>query len=296
MKKGIWLTGLFLILLTAGNGYCGLSNGSDDLLKLLVDKGVVTEQEAKELEVAGAGKLKLSGDLFMNYSRYKYWQELPASPSTQHLGLNIERLYFTAEYEFDKTWMIHLTTDINSDYNVSTVATDYEVFLKNAFISGRFSPELTVEIGVIDTPWIIYEEELWQHRYVGVLTPQGPHSYWGSSSDGGIGARGSFADGLVDYHLALVNGGGYENLESQSKTVDLDSRLGLRPMEGLTVDIQYRHGYHGSKTTTYATIAIIAIISQYIYSCLGLNFLQVLFSATFCLTIEQYGLPLRFLR
>ncbi|MDX8401308.1 MAG: hypothetical protein R8K47_01610, partial [Mariprofundaceae bacterium] len=75
-----------------------------------------------------------------------------------------------------------------------------------------------------------------------------------SSADAGIGFKGKLADGLMDYHITEVNGAGYGNI-SKTNAVDLNARVGFKPVDGLTLDLQFRDGYKGTKTFTGGTAA-----------------------------------------
>lgn len=68
-----------------------------------------------------------------------------------------------------------------------------------------------------------------------------------SSADAGIGLQGKLGGGMVQYAVTGVNGGGYGDI-SKTKSMDLNSRIGIRPIEGLTMDAQFRDGYRGSRT------------------------------------------------
>jgi len=68
-----------------------------------------------------------------------------------------------------------------------------------------------------------------------------------SSADAGVALSGKLASKLISYDVAVVNGAGYSKI-SASQAMDLNARLGVYPVKGLTLDLNYRSGYMGKKT------------------------------------------------
>jgi len=66
----------------------------------------------------------------------------------------------------------------------------------------------------------------------------------------------------MNYSVALVNGGGYSHLKTVASQ-DINARVGF-DMSGLTVDLGYRGGYHGTKKTVNGatTAGIKSTLSQ----------------------------------
>jgi len=115
---------------------------------------------------------------------------------------------------------------------------------------------LVLRLGQSHTPWIDYEQGLWKHRYVSKVFVD--TKGFDASSDLGIGFKGKLADGMVKYWLTETAGAGYSHpgmhkdavtgvYASGVKAFDLDARVGFYPIEGLTLDIQFRDGYKGTK-------------------------------------------------
>ncbi|MDX8412607.1 MAG: hypothetical protein R8J85_00825, partial [Mariprofundales bacterium] len=95
------------------------------------------------------------------------------------------------------------------------------------------------------TPWIDYEQHLWKHRYFSKVTID--TMKFDASADAGIGLKGKLMDGLVKYWVVGVNGGGYGNT-AKTDGFDFNSRIGVYPIKGLTIDLQFRRGTLGQKT------------------------------------------------
>ena len=195
----------------------------------------------------GDSKLQFSAKFYINGTSSKTTGggTVATNGTTQSdtIGLALDRAYLTVQYQFDNVWSMEITTDTNID--TALAGKKSNVYIKKAYMRGSFSEAAVVDMGVIGTPWIGYEEGLHRHRYVfkSFVDQYG----FDSSADAGIGLKGKLADGLVKYSITEVNGGGYANI-SKTKSLDLNSRLGIYPIEGLTIDFQFRDGYKGTKT------------------------------------------------
>jgi len=198
----------------------------------------------------GESKLKLEGKYFVNFLQET--TKTNAGTSAKTVGLSVDRAYFGAKYYFDKNWMARITTDVQLEPGLGK--RDNNIFLKYAYLEGKlYGKAVVLRLGQSHTPWIDYEQGLWKHRYVSkVLIDQ---YKFDSSSDLGIGLKGKVADGLVKYWVTATNGKGYGAGNQKFNAVDYNSRLGIYPVKGLTLDVQYRRGYMGSKTWNAATQA-----------------------------------------
>ena len=194
----------------------------------------------------GENKLKASGTFFINMTQNSVEGDGTVAGNGQkqkdEIGTALNRAYLTFDYQANDIWSVSVTSDalLNTQANGKKT----EVFIKRAYIQGKFSDATTLEAGVINTPWLSYEHKLNQHRYVHsafIATSKFDHS-----ADAGVSLKGKAADGLFEYHIAALNGGGYSNIAT-TNTLDFNSRLGFYPMKGLTMDVQLRDGYKGSK-------------------------------------------------
>ena len=200
----------------------------------------------------GDSKLKFSAKFYINGTSSKTTGggTVATNGTTQsdNIGMALDRAYLTVSYQFDNVWSMGITTDTNIDTALAGKKTN--VYIKKAYARGKFSKAVVLDMGVIGTPWIGYEEGLHKHRYVfkSFVDQYG----FDSSADAGIGLKGKLADGLVQYAIAEVNGGGYGNI-SKTKSLDFNSRVGIYPVEGVTIDFQFRDGYKGTKSWNTAT-------------------------------------------
>jgi len=207
----------------------------------------------------GDSKLKIGAKFFLNGTDYKV--EKNGVQTTRTRGMAVDRAYFEARYYFDDNWMMRFTSDVNSETTAgvagkkaTTKNKGSNVFLKYAYVEGKLAGKAAVlRLGLSHTPWIDYEQGLWKHRYVSKVASD--EYKYDSSSDLGVGLKGKLADGLVGYWVTATNGEGY-GTQTNNKTAgtgtDYNMRFGLYPVEGLTLDVQYRHGFNGTKTSTSA--------------------------------------------
>ncbi|HXH72184.1 MAG TPA: hypothetical protein VNI58_05150 [Mariprofundaceae bacterium] len=193
----------------------------------------------------GDSKLKMEGLLFLNtYSDKADITTAGGTTSTKTVGLNVERAYVTLKYIFNSDWSMRVTTDMQHEANLGSKKQN--IFLKYAYLEGKLAGDQAVlRIGQSHTPWIDHEESLWKHRYV--ENTMVDKFAFDDSSDLGLGLYGKVADGLVNYWLTETNGSGYGN-GAATNGLDFNSRIGINPIEGLEVDLQFRDGYRGTKT------------------------------------------------
>lgn len=190
-------------------------------------------------------KLKLEALLFLNsYQQQADTTTAASTLSTKTVGMAVDRAYFTARYYINSDWMMRITLDAANDTSIG--GKKQNVFLKAAYVEGKLIDDAVVlRIGQSHTPWIDYEQGLWKHRYASkVLTDTYKLD---DSFDLGIGLKGKLANGMAKYFVTVTNGSGYGNA-ARSNGLDFNGRIGVYPIEGLTLDLQGRSGYRSSKT------------------------------------------------
>jgi len=159
-------------------------------------------------------------------------------------GLDLNRTYLTFKYTINPDWMLRLTTDVKYE---STLAKKSNVFVKYAYLQGKLAGDAAVlRLGVSHTPWIDHELALWKHAYI--IDEASSTFGYEASSDLSVGLKGKLADGMVNYWVAAVNGKGYTNIK-KTNGMDFTGRIGINPIKGLTMDVGYRTGYKGTKTS-----------------------------------------------
>jgi len=211
------------------------------LIDVLQAKGILSKDEVKVIKHNNNGKFKFGGKLFVDAVNARSKTNDVTQKSTNSVDLT--RAYLTARYYINDTWKVRVTTDVHAE-DPNTLGKNNNIFLKYAYIQGDLLPAASLRIGVIHTPWIDHEEELWGHRYISTVLIDGFGME--SSADAGVGIVGKVLDGMLNYQFGGFNGGGYTKI-SPSKSVDFSGRIGSEPIEGLTLDFEARNGYRGTK-------------------------------------------------
>ncbi len=162
--------------------------------------------------------------------------------SNDGFGFDVKRFYFSVDHKFDDVWSVNLTTDFGYD-SKSGKST---LFVKKAYVQGDFNPLFKLRAGSADMPWIPYVEHLYGFRYVENTITDRLHMT--NSADWGLHALGK--EGIFDYQVSIVSGAGYSHVNARTKRPDLNLRIGLHPMKGLTVAAGY---YNGKRAEEYAS-------------------------------------------
>jgi len=217
------------------------------LIDVLQAKGILSSDEVKVIKHNNEGKFKFGAKLFVDAKHHvtrnsgSGWPIAQQGDQTQTNSVDLTRAYLTARYYINDIWKVRVTTDVHQE---NTLGKQSNVFLKYAYLQADLLPAASLRLGVIHTPWIDHEEELWGHRYISTVLADGLGVE--SSADAGLGVVGKVMGGLLHYQFGEFNGGGYTNIRA-SKALDFSGRIGSEPIKGLTVDFQYRNGYRGQK-------------------------------------------------
>jgi len=171
-------------------------------------------------------KTKINGRLYADFSSKENKDDGNGTKSSDSgVGADVKRFYFSVTHEVDKTWSANFTSDIG-DHNGK-----YDVFVKKAYLQGRFSDAFTLRLGSADLPWIPYVEGKYGMRYVeNVLIDE---YKFGTSADWGVHVLGKLADGRVGYQVSAINGRGYAD-PTRSNSVDFEGRIDVEPVKGLS--------------------------------------------------------------
>ncbi len=159
-------------------------------------------------------------------------------------GLDVKRFYFSVTHKFNDIWSANLTTDFN--YSSSDGTTN--LFVKKAYVQGKFDDAAVLRIGSADMPWIPFVEHYYGFRYVENTITDRLH--YANSADWGIHLGGNVgANKMFNYAVSVVNGNGYKN-PSRSKGMDVGGRVGFVPFDGMIVAVGGYSGHRGKETQT----------------------------------------------
>lgn len=134
-------------------------------------------------------------------------------------GFDVKRFYLGIDHKFDDVWSANLTTDFNYVGNDG----ETNLFVKKAYLQGKFDPLFVVRAGSADMPWIPYAENVYGYRFVeNTLIDR---LKFGTSADWGVHVLGN--NGTFNYQGSVVNGAGYKN-PSRGKSMDFEGRVGVQ--------------------------------------------------------------------
>ncbi|HSC46456.1 MAG TPA: carbohydrate porin [Gammaproteobacteria bacterium] len=196
-----------------------------------------------------AGTTTISNTGFIDFTSINT-KNAGATVDPNGYGLDVTRWYLTVLHTIDDTWSTNLTTDFNLLSNKDSVGGKFtegetQVFIKKAYLQGKFSDMAVLHIGSYDMPWAPYVEGIYGYRFVEkTLTDRESFS---NTADWGINLSGN--NGMFNYSASMVNGGGFKN-PSRSKGMDFDARLGFVPVDGLTIAVDLFSGKRGLDTET----------------------------------------------
>ena len=161
----------------------------------------------------------------ISYAQYVY----QLKDTANHLNyFDVTRAYINVLGRFDAVGT-RVTPDI---YRVADGSLSFR--LKYAYVT--YTPKgsaLTYKLGQLQTPWVDFEETLWEHRMQGQIAlergdPATGFSYV-SSSDFGVGVDGKWQSDRVNAQFTAVNGEGYSRGPGDQRK-DVMGRVSVRLM------------------------------------------------------------------
>jgi hypothetical protein len=159
-------------------------------------------------------------------------------------AMDVKRFYLSVNHKFDDRWSANLTTDFNYVSNDGQT----NIYVKKAYLQGKFSDALVFRAGSADLPWVPFVESLYGFRYVeNTLIDR---LKFGTSADWGLHLGGNFAEGgRANYAVSVVNGAGYKN-PTRAKGMDIEGRIGFSPVKNVMVAVGAYSGTLGKETAT----------------------------------------------
>src|SRR3989449_7216042 len=112
------------------------------------------------------------------------------------------------------------------------------VFVKYAYYNHVVLPGLEVRVGQHQNPWIEYEEHRWTYRFRGPVMVD--EQNFQTSSDLGVSFLGKVLNNMVDYHVSLQSGEGYQNTQDGRGLAAL-GRVSIEPFPGVIVSGFYHN-------------------------------------------------------
>lgn len=190
----------------------------------------------------------LSGKMYFDFTNISQKNSDTGKTDATGTGIDVKRFYLSVDHKFDDVWSANLTTD----FNYASAIGQTSLFVKKAYVEGKFDPAFKLRIGSADMPWIPFVENYYGFRYVeNTLTDR---LKFGNSADWGLHAAGDFgASKSVNYAVSVVNGNGYKN-PGRSKGVDVEGRVGFVPFENMIVAVGGYSGNRGKETQSVSAL------------------------------------------
>jgi hypothetical protein len=137
---------------------------------------------------------------------------------------DIKRFYLIFDHKFNDVFSANLTTDFTYD---SGPAAATQLFIKKAWLQAKVNDALIFRAGANDLPWVPFVENLYGYRFVeNTLIDR---TKFGTSTDWGLHAFGSLADGIVSYQVSVIDGEGFKKpatgIANRTDSVDVEGRL-----------------------------------------------------------------------
>jgi hypothetical protein len=205
----------------------------------------------------------LSGRMYYNLSDIENTSN-GAKVNGSGFNFDIKRFYVGVDHTFDSVFSADITTDVTYD---STTAAS-QIFIKKAYLQAKIAPELTIRLGATDLPWIPYVEGIYGYRYLEQTLVD--RTKFGTSSDWGVHALGTFMDGIVSYDFAAINGGGYKKIPigggtNHFKDIDFEGRVSAA-YDGFNLAVGGYSGKLGQNynTVTYHTAERFDVLGAYV--------------------------------
>ena len=214
------------------NGLVERTNAQSDIniANAKTVEAATTAQEKLDKLAKIVNETQLSGKMFFDLTNIDQTSN-GVKTNASGTGFDVKRFYLGVNHKFDDVWSVNLTTDFQY---VSSLDSAADIYVKKAYIQGKFSDAFVARAGSADLPWIPFAENYYGYRYVeNTLTDR---LKFGTSADWGLHAGGDLAGKKLNYAVSVVNGGGYKN-PSRSKSMDIEGRVGFVPMEGMVVAV-----------------------------------------------------------
>jgi len=143
----------------------------------------------------------------LGYLQYLYQFNTDSTIHGHQNNFDVTRAYVNVIGKLGHGVYARITTDIDSRKAASNQLT---IRLKYAYAA--WTPEnspLTFKLGEIHTPWLDWEEALWDYRMQGTMAIE--RAGYLTSSDFGAGIDGNFGYDKLNFQAGVFNGEGYGN-------------------------------------------------------------------------------------
>jgi len=183
-------------------------------------------------------QVTVSGVVYGQYL-YQLKDSLGAGDQNQ---FSIQRAYINVVGKFSGGLQTRVTGDLQPSGSGNQM-----LRLKYAFAAWTpAGSDLTYKLGLLHTPWLDWEEALWDYRMQGTMALD--RNGYATASDFGAGIDGKWQDDQVNAQLTVVNGEGYSGGTGDNRK-DVMARVSVRLLK---TDDNSRVG--GLRITGYAGV------------------------------------------
>ena len=208
-------------------------------------QAVSTPSAATDSRLAALEKMvnntTIGGKMYIDFTHISQKNSDTGKTNNSGTGLDVKRFYLTVDHKFNDIWSANLTTDFNYVSNDA----ETNLFVKKAYVQGRFDQALVFRAGSADMPWIPFVENYYGYRYVEQTVTDrlkyGNSADWGLHLGGDIGASKS-----LNYAVSVVNGNGYKN-PGRRNGVDVEARVGFMPFDNMVIAVGGYSGHRGQE-------------------------------------------------
>jgi hypothetical protein len=179
----------------------------------------------------------------LGYLQYQYQFQTDSTINGHQNNFDVTRGYVNVIGKLGHGIYARVTTDVTRCCGAGQLT----IRLKYAYVA--WTPEnspLTYKIGMIHTPWLDWEEALWDYRMQGTMAIE--RGGYLTSSDFGAGIDGMFKYDKFNFQVVAVNGEGYGNAPGDQRK-DFEARASFKIMN---TDLPGRVG--GLRLTAYGHI------------------------------------------
>lgn len=262
-------------------------DSNDILLEKLIDKGVITAEEAKEIQSKTKFKLpkglrgiKMEALGYLDYSTGK------AGDNSDFNKFEITRGYLTVKKGITPWLKARITSDITRKSQEEAPRVRLKYYYADLLLPDMgFLTSLDVRVGQGHTPWIDFQEHINIYRMQGTMFQERNRVF--TSADIGIGLLGNLGGKLTheqqeevgyhtpysgrfgSYHIGVYNGGGYYASEKNVNKV-IEGRFTIRPLPDIFPGLQLSYLGHTGKGNSqddrdyYVNTGFLSIQNRYI--------------------------------
>jgi hypothetical protein len=163
------------------------------------------------------------------YAQYSYQLHQDSVTGAHLNAFDVTRAYINVVGKFPIGVGARITPDI---YRNADGSLGYRLKYAYATYTPEHSP-VTFKLGQIHTPWLDWEEALWDYRMQGTMALErftGPNGSFMSSSDFGVGIDGNIKYDRVNWQVGVYNGEFYKSPEGDQHK-DAMARVSVRVLD-----------------------------------------------------------------